>query len=389
MGRRINVDSGRPLESRAQYSRALRVNERVIQSGTTAIDLDGNILGDDIRSQVAAVLDIARASMAAADGRFTDIVRARLFVVGRENLAPAADAFSNAFKGQHLAVSVIPVSRLARPTQLVEIELEAIDEHIVPRVPLVNEDEGWQPDGKCCGIRVGNKIFLSGGTAVGISIEDQATQGLRSIVKLIEQAGAASTDLVSLRIYITDINDAHKTLAALAALLDNVTPVITLLAIPSLRDSDARLTIEAEAIFGAGESARTSLHPQHVGFAATLSVEEHIYLSNIESLNERGQVEAPNDWAGQRNACTMKLEAVLRQIDASLDDIIVRRYYTAVDAEMNSDYGDGPSWFANTRPAALGCRIAAHSQAAVVLSLEAHAVRGAGQNIEWRKLSKV
>ena len=73
------------------------------------------------------------------------------------------------------------------------------------------------------------------------------------------------------------------------------------------------------------------------------------------------------------------MENTLKKIGASLDDVIVRRYYTAVDAEMNSDYGDGPSWLAATRPAALGCRIAANSRSDVVLSLEAHAVRGAGK----------
>ena len=35
--RRINVASGRPLESLAHYSRALRVGDTVLQSGTTAI----------------------------------------------------------------------------------------------------------------------------------------------------------------------------------------------------------------------------------------------------------------------------------------------------------------------------------------------------------------
>jgi enamine deaminase RidA (YjgF/YER057c/UK114 family) len=386
MGTRINVDSGRPLESRAQYSRALRVNERVVQSGTTAIDLDGNILGKDIRTQIAAVLDIARESMAAANGHFRNIVRARLFVVGRENLGPADETFRSAFKGQNLAVTVIPVSRLARPTQLVEIELEAVDEDITPRAPLLPVDQHWLPGGQSCGMQIGNKILLSGGTCARNSIETQAKQSVRSITTLIEQAGAAASDLVSLRVFITNIGDRKRALDALSAELGNVTPVITLLAIPPLQDDDARILIEAEGIIGAGDSGQTTPHPQHPGFAATLSIEEHVYLSNIEYLTDDGQVEVPNDWAGQRNGCTIGLEKTLKQIGASLDDVIVRRYYTAVDAEMNSDYGDGLSWFANTRPAALGCRIAANSRPEVVLSLEAHAVRGAGQNIEWRKL---
>ena len=41
--RRINVASGRQLEQTAHYSRALRVDDTVLQSGTTAIDRQGNV----------------------------------------------------------------------------------------------------------------------------------------------------------------------------------------------------------------------------------------------------------------------------------------------------------------------------------------------------------
>ena len=44
--RRINVGSGRPLEHLAHYSRALRVGDMVMQSGTTAIDIEGNVIGE-------------------------------------------------------------------------------------------------------------------------------------------------------------------------------------------------------------------------------------------------------------------------------------------------------------------------------------------------------
>ena len=41
--KRVNVSSGRPLEPLANYSRALRCGDMVLQSGTTAIDTEGNI----------------------------------------------------------------------------------------------------------------------------------------------------------------------------------------------------------------------------------------------------------------------------------------------------------------------------------------------------------
>jgi Endoribonuclease L-PSP. len=152
----------------------------VIQSGTTAIDLDGNILGEDIHTQIASVLDIARESMGTTNGHFRNIVRARLFVVGRENLSPADHAISPAFQRQNIAVTVIPVSRLARPTQLMEIELEIVYEDITPRFPLEWFDSEWVPDCQCAGVRIGDAIVLSDGTSVTSSVEGYVEHSLRA-----------------------------------------------------------------------------------------------------------------------------------------------------------------------------------------------------------------
>jgi enamine deaminase RidA (YjgF/YER057c/UK114 family) len=48
--RRVDVASGKSLEELAHYSRAVRVGDMVLQSGTTAIDRQGNVRGaGDIR----------------------------------------------------------------------------------------------------------------------------------------------------------------------------------------------------------------------------------------------------------------------------------------------------------------------------------------------------
>ena len=62
--RRINVASGRPLEKLAHYSRAVRVGDMVLQSGTTAIDRQGSVrgVGDAVR-QVETIMTIAEWSM--------------------------------------------------------------------------------------------------------------------------------------------------------------------------------------------------------------------------------------------------------------------------------------------------------------------------------------
>src|SRR5262249_57449583 len=79
--RRLNVASGRQLEQLAHYSRAVRVGDTVLQSGTTAIDRQGNIHGvGDVARQVDAIMRIAAWSMAKAGGRLDDVVRCRIYV---------------------------------------------------------------------------------------------------------------------------------------------------------------------------------------------------------------------------------------------------------------------------------------------------------------------
>ena len=76
--KRVNVSSGRPLKPLANYSRALRCGDMVLQSGTTAIDTNGGIIGEnDIATQVDAIVDIAPDTMRKARGSLEDVLRSR------------------------------------------------------------------------------------------------------------------------------------------------------------------------------------------------------------------------------------------------------------------------------------------------------------------------
>lgn len=381
--RRINVSSGRPLESRAQYSRALRVGERVLQSGTTAIDRDGNIIGQNVHAQTATILNIARASMGLAEGRFADVVRARLFVKGRENLAPAVAAFAALFTESRPALTVIPISALARPTQLIEIELETLDNAGDAARALTLPGAPGTP----AAVLHNQRLMIGGQAPSGATPQQQFDLALDAIDQLVAEAGAASGDLVALRIGTSDLHEAPTLLAAFCARHPSVRPALSLLGVPPLASEQQSVVVEAEAIIGAAAQRRDVPHPQHPGFASAVSIGAEIYLSNLLPLQAHGSAGPVGDWGGQRDCALGGLEQVLASVDASLDDVVVRRYYTRADADMNRAYGDGPAWFARTRPAALGCRIESLTDPQALIAVEAHAVRGAGNNIDWRELA--
>src|SRR2546428_4155617 len=126
--RRINVASGRSLEKLAHYSRALRVGDMALQSGTTAIDRQGSVRGvGDAAKQVETIMAIAESSMAKAGGKLADVVRSRIYVTDIGVAADAGRALARYFRDVRPAATLVQVNRLARPEQLVEIELDAVD----------------------------------------------------------------------------------------------------------------------------------------------------------------------------------------------------------------------------------------------------------------------
>ena len=63
--------------------------------------------------------------------------------------------------------------------------------------------------------------------------------------------------------------------------------------------------------------------------------------------------------------------------------MVRRRISTVAEAEQNRPYGEGPGWFADSRPVSMGCRIAGLAQPEMLVEVDAVAVRGAHRGIEW------
>lgn len=377
---RINVSSGRPLESLAHYSRALRVADVVLQSGTTAIDRDGNVLGENVSDQIDAILKLARESMGAAEGVFENVVRARLYVTGSDHLEEAGRAFDLAFADIGPAVTVVPICQLARPAQLIEIELEAVD----GEAERISSTETTAIGSAA--VSSGGRILIGGITGRFGSITEQTNFALNSVRQLVARAGGAIEDLVGLKIFTTELPRSAEIFSEVGVVLARVKPTITLIGIPPLAESNVGLIIDAEAVIGAGAIRRDRPHLGLPMFSESVLVDDQIYLSNVSPINQSGSVLYPGDWAAQIDHCIGNLKSVLKQLDSSLDDVIVRRYFTRAGADMNRIYGEGPEWFAANRPTALGCRITGHLQSDALVSVDAHVVRRAGENIDWRTI---
>jgi enamine deaminase RidA (YjgF/YER057c/UK114 family) len=124
---RKNISSGVAWERQVGYSRAVRIDNIVSVSGTTAVDEDDNIVGPgDAYTQARfALLKIQRA-IEEAGASLADIIRTRIYITDTDNWTAVARAHAEVLGEIRPASTLVEVPRLVAPELLVEIEADAV-----------------------------------------------------------------------------------------------------------------------------------------------------------------------------------------------------------------------------------------------------------------------
>ncbi len=123
---RLRIDSGSIWEPLAGYSRAVRVGERILVSGTTATHGAGEVIAPGSpASQTVYILDKIRASIEALGGEMEDVVRTRVFLRNQNDWEEVSKAHGRVFAHIRPANTLLEVSGLIGKYD-VEIDAEAI-----------------------------------------------------------------------------------------------------------------------------------------------------------------------------------------------------------------------------------------------------------------------
>jgi enamine deaminase RidA (YjgF/YER057c/UK114 family) len=107
-------------------------------------------------------------------------------------------------------------------------------------------------------VKVGNMVFVGGTTSTNSigeveGINDAYLQTkiiLQKIEEVLKRAGARMSDVVRVRIYVTDIERGQEYLRAYSEWFKQIRPTITMAEVKALARPDHLVEIEAEAIIG-------------------------------------------------------------------------------------------------------------------------------------------
>jgi enamine deaminase RidA (YjgF/YER057c/UK114 family) len=122
---RQRMSSGSPFEPTIGFSRAVRVGDRVIVSGTGPV-VDGGLCPESAGAQARRCFEIIAAALAEAGATLEDVVRTRMYITAASD-GDAVGAVHGELLGQvRPAATMVVVAGLLDPAWKVEIEAEAV-----------------------------------------------------------------------------------------------------------------------------------------------------------------------------------------------------------------------------------------------------------------------
>jgi enamine deaminase RidA (YjgF/YER057c/UK114 family) len=120
---RSNIGSGYPFEDTYGYSRAVRVNDHVFVSGTTA---RGAALEQGAYAQACMILSLIETTLAQAGAEMRHVVRTVAYVTDLACEAEVARAHREAFGSIRPASTLVQVGALTPSGARVEFEVTAL-----------------------------------------------------------------------------------------------------------------------------------------------------------------------------------------------------------------------------------------------------------------------
>ena len=124
--KRTNYSSGAPLEEKIGYSRMVKIGPYIKIGGTTSVQHDGTVYGEDAYEQTRYVLDKQIKLLEQAGATKENVFSVFIYTTDITQGGRICEAYAEFFKDIKPLNTMVEITKLNRPTQYVEIVMEAI-----------------------------------------------------------------------------------------------------------------------------------------------------------------------------------------------------------------------------------------------------------------------
>ena len=374
------------------FSNTVAVGDQVFISGQQTLDKDGVVLNrGDIAAQTRNVFENMAASLASLNMGLEDLVRLNTYYVFDGEDQDATKFWEDMtrvrleyFPDPGPAATAVRAKGMPYEGQLIQIEGVALKgesrrcrQRIMPEgswdwsiaVPL---SQGW---------KIGNRIFVGGqisadkaGSPVHVGDLDAQTRNIYDYMgQILSDAGASFSDLLRVKIcFKYDSTDPSTGQAFVDRIMEvaqdyikGPAPVITAFAVDLLYPG---LDLEIDAMAIVDPSTRV-LTPSDLGgryqpsaFPDGVMADGEIYVGGQTALESDGSVLFPDDFPEQVKEVFHRLEKVLVEADASLDDVVkLNLFIVSEDNEVEDRFHQACQAWAqicpNSQPAITPVRV--------------------------------
>ncbi len=228
---------------------------------------------------------------------------------------------------------------------------------MLPR-SFINPDDHWITEPRLPysqAVRCGDMLFITGQVALDGSLavvapgdlKGQAGAAIADLISVLAAADMTPSDLVQLRVFYRQDGDVDEDVLAghIGGGLGELSgpgPALTMIPVEMLMSPGVLFEIEAIAMRGQnGEVLRRTAawDPGWAGpprpFSHAIRVGEMIFTSGVTARGSCGVVQSPGDLSAQSHVTLARIDGLLRQLGADIQDVVKTNPFNAEPGEAD------------------------------------------------------